>query len=217
VGGGIVGLAVAQGLEHAGWRVRIVESSRVRCEEISVQLKGRVLHGDGSDIDLLESEGVSDDPVLVAVTSNDEKNLLVSLLAKQLGVRRIVTRADHHANERLFERVGIDSVRSARGAAVHAVLRAIGITRSELLAEVEHGDAEVLELTLPDALPPTPLSRLKSDVFAIIGAILREGRVVIPRGADSVQGKDRILVFCTKSEEEEVREFFLRRILRLET
>ncbi|MGE0192308.1 MAG: Trk system potassium transporter TrkA [Planctomycetota bacterium] len=208
IGGGTVGLGVALGLEEAGWRVKVIESDRVRCEIVSTRLKGLVLHGDGADLDLLESERVGDAPVLVAVTSNDEKNLLVSLLARSLGVRRVVTRADSPSNERLFERVGIDVVRSARGAAVNRVLSGIGVARAELLAELEHGDAEVIELVVPADLPAIPLTRMKAGLFGIIGAILRRARVIIPRGSDSVEGGDRLLVFCMKSEESSVREFF---------
>jgi trk system potassium uptake protein TrkA len=215
VGGGNVGLTVAQGLERAGWSVKVIERERARCDEIAPLLKGLVLHGDGTDVDLLEAERVGDDAVVVAVTSNDEKNLLVSLLAKSLGVRRIVTRADNPDNERLFEKVGVDVVRSARGAAVQSVLRGFGQARQELLAELEHGDAEVIELTLPEDLPPVPLARMKYDVFAIIGAILRGGKVIIPRGTDAVEGRDRILVFCRRAEEEKVREFFLNGIRRI--
>lgn len=209
VGGGTVGMAVATGLENAGWSVKVIEMDRKRCEEIAPSLKGLVLHGDGTDLDLLESERIGEAPVLVAVTSNDEKNLLVSLLAKSLGVQRIVTRADHLSNERLFEKVGIDVVRSARGAAVRSVLSLVDATGSEMLAELEHGDAEVLELVLPDDLPPVRLMDMKSGLFGIIGAILRDGRVIIPRGPDFVQGGDHLLVFCMRNEEESVRAFFL--------
>ncbi len=209
VGGGTVGVSVAQGLEAAGWSVRVIESKRARCEEIATSLEGLVLHGDGADLDLLEAERIGERPVLVAVTSNDEKNLLVSLLAKSLGVERIVTRADHLSNERLFEQVGIDVVRSARGAAVRSVLRQVDLGRAELLAELEHGDAEVLELVLPDDLPPVSLTRMKSGLFGIIGAILRKGQVIIPRGTDHVEGGDHLLVFCMNDVEEDVREFFL--------
>lgn len=209
VGGGTVGVAVATGLEEAGWRVKLIETDRRRCEEIASTLRGLVLHGDGSDLDLLQAERVGEVPVLVAVTSNDEKNLLVSLLAKSLGVDRIVTRADHLSNERLFEKVGIDVVRSARGAAVRSVLRMVDVTRSELLAELEHGEAEVLELVLPEDLEPVPLARMKAGLLGIIGAILRGSRVIIPSGRDQVQGGDHLLVFCMRSEEESVRHFFL--------
>jgi len=209
VGGGSVGLAVALGLEEQGWSVRLIEASRPRCEEISPLVRGLVLHGDGTDLDLLESERVGDDPVLVAVTSNDEKNLLVSLLAKHLGVARILTRADLQPNERIFEKVGIDVVLSARGAAIRSVLDGVGHSKADLLAELEHGDAGVIEIEVPPDHPSTALADMKSDIFAIIGAILRRGKVVIPRGSDSIEPSDRLLVFCRREHEIEVRDFFL--------
>lgn len=216
VGGGTVGLAIAVGLEEAGWRVKMIEADRARCQELARSLRsGLVLHGDGTDLDLLQAEGIADAPVLVAVTSNDEKNLLVSLLAKSLGVDRIVTRADLLSNERLFEKVGIDVVRSSRGAAVRSVLRTVGASRSELLAELEHGDAEVIELTLPADLKPVPLARMKAGLLGIIGAIVRGGDVLVPSGRDAVQGGDHLLVFCMRTQEAAVRDFFLTQVAAL--
>jgi len=210
IGGGVVGLHVARDLEGAGWQVRVIESDPVRCRQISPLMKSMVLNGDGGDFSLLEEERIADDSVLIAVTSNDEKNLLVSLIAKQLGVPRIVTRADLPQNEKLFERVGVDVVRSARGAAIQSVVRGVMHGQSELLAELEHGDAMVLELKLPEGFPPTSLIELRAPVFAIVGGILRERKVIVPRGKDAVQGEDRLLVFCTREDEAKVRDFFLR-------
>jgi trk system potassium uptake protein TrkA len=215
VGGGTVGIAVATGLEDAGWRIKVIEADRERCEEIAGTLEGLVLHGDGSDLDLLQSERIGDVPMLVAVTSNDEKNLLISLLAKSLGVGRILTRADNLANERLFEQVGIDVVRSSRGAAVRTVIRTVDAAGAELLAELEHGDAEVLELVLPDDLPRVQLMNMKSGLLGIIGAIVRDGRVIVPAGRDHVKGGDHILVFCMSEQEADVRDFFLNRLREL--
>jgi trk system potassium uptake protein TrkA len=214
VGGGEVGLAVALGLEDLGWDVKVIEVKPERCEEIARVLNSLVLQGDGADLDLLQAERVAEDSVLVAVTSNDERNLLVSLIAKHLGVPRIITRADNPANERLFEKVGIDVVRSAQGAAIQSVLRSVVASRAELLAELEHGDAMVIEREIPPELPPTPLMELKAPEFTIIGAILRGGKVIIPKGKDTLEGRDRILVFCTREHEEEARDFFARRLLR---
>ncbi len=208
VGGGDVGLAVALGLEDLGWEVKVIEPRPERCEEISRVLNSLVLCGDGANLELLEAERVAEDSVLVAVTSNDEKNLLVSLLAKQLGVPRIVTRADIPANERLFEKVGIDVVRSSSGAAVQSVLRNVIATKTEFIAELEHGDSVVLEFDLPEDIAPVRLQDLEIPEFAIVGSILREGRVLVPKGQDSLQGRDRILVFSTAENEAAVREFF---------
>jgi trk system potassium uptake protein TrkA len=210
VGGGAVGETLAAGLEEAGgFELKLIESDRRRCEEVASTLRSTlVLHGDGTDLELLESERVDRSRVLVAVTSSDEKNLLVSLLGKQLGILRIVTRADKPANERLFERVGIDVVRSARGSAIHAVVNQVIAGRSELRAEVEHGDARVIEMTIPTGVPPTRLKDLHAPVFAIVGAILRDKKTLIPRGDDVIQGGDRVLLFCDRTSEAAAREFF---------
>jgi trk system potassium uptake protein TrkA len=210
VGGGDVGQMVAAGLEEeGGYRIKLIENDRERCDQLARALRTTlVLCGDGTDLDLLESERVDASRVLVAVTNLDEKNLLVSLLGKQLGIPRIVTRADSTAHERLFERVGIDVTLSARGTAVAAVVNQVVGGRSELLAEVEHGDAMVMETTVPSGVPPTRLKDLRAPVFAIIGAILRGRKTIIPRGDDVIQGGDHLLVFSDRASEGAVRDFF---------
>jgi len=209
VGAGTVGFTLTRGLEEAGWQVKLIESNRARCEEVAVHLNSLVLHGDGADIDLLEQERIGESPVLIATTDNDEKNLLVSLLAKQLGVRRTVTRADRLANERMFEKVGIDVVRSARGAAIRTVVRSIDQRRSEIRAELEHGDACVIELKLPSYFPTILLRDLNPPMFSRIGSILRGRRVIVPGGNDVLQAEDQVLIFCSREDEEAARDFLL--------
>lgn len=209
VGGGTVGVAVVRGLEEAGWEVKLVESDKERCEQIAAGVQSMVLYGDGADIDLLEQERIGESSVLVATTNNDEKNLLVSLLAKQLGVKRIVTRADRLSNERLFEKVGIDVVRSARGAAIRSVVRTIDQSHSEIRAELEHGDACVIELKLPSDFPEIRLRDLRPPTFSRVGAVVRDRRVVVPGGNDVLRGGDEVLIFCTRDDEEHTREFYL--------
>lgn len=209
VGAGTVGLAVVRGLEEAGFRVKVIEVDKERCEEVAATVDSLVLHGDGADLDLLEQEAVGDCSVLVAVANNDEKNLLVSLLAKQLGVKRTVTRASRLANEIMFERVGIDVVRSAKGAAIRSVVRSVEPSNIEIRAELEHGDACVIELELPAAFDDVVLSDLKPPTFARVGSILRKRRVIVPSGQDRLRAGDQVLIFCTRADEAETREFFL--------
>lgn len=209
VGAGNVGVAVVRGLEEARWQVKVIESQKKRCEEVAVQLDSLVLNGDGADIHLLEQEGIGDSSVLIATTDNDEKNLLVSLLAKQLGVKRIVTRADRMANERMFEKVGIDVVRSARGAAIRSVIRSIDHLHSEIRAELEHGDACIIELKIPESYSSTYLREMQPPTFARVGSIMRGRSVIVPGGNDLLCGGDQVLIFCTREDEEQTREFFL--------
>ena len=89
---------------------------------------------------------------IVAVTDSDEKNLLASLLGRQLGIPKVITRVTSAANRRVFERVGIDVPLSARGAAMEAVLHMIRHKEVDLLATMGGGHGEVLEITLPEGL-----------------------------------------------------------------
>ena len=209
VGGGDVGLRVALGLERSGWEIKLFESNLQRCAELAERIQGLVLHGDGSDMDLLEEEAVGRAPVLVAVTNNDEKNLLVSLLGRHLGVDRIITRADRLANEKMFEKVGIDVVRSARGAAIRQVIRELIEVDTEIVAELEHGDHEVIELELPDDYPETPVRQFRSGLFTIIGAIVRANKVVIPNGDTTIRAGDHLFIFTSCADAADARNLFL--------
>ena len=100
---------LARTLEEAGILVKIIEKDEERCVFLADNLgKSLVLHGDGTDMDLLEEESVGDADVSICITNNDEKNLLCSLLIKQLGSHRIITRVSNAPTAQLFERVGID-------------------------------------------------------------------------------------------------------------
>lgn len=200
IGGGDVGFRLAQGLDQAdGVRLIVIERERERGELLAASLRNAlILRGDGTDLELLESEEIGRSDVLVSVIDNDERNLLASLLGHQLGVRKVITRVSKPSNHHLFERVGIDVALSARGAAVASVIHGIDGGRASLLAVLEEGQARVLELAVPDEFPPTAVRDLKLPPDSIIGSVLREGNVVVPRGDDHVRGGDLLLVCCTE-------------------
>ena len=213
VGGGDVGLRLAERLERDrhGIRVTLIERDRARGELIAGRLRHTlVLNGDGTDLELLESEDVGHSDVLVGVIDNDERNLLASLLARQLGVGRIITRVSNRANLRLFERVGIDIAISARGAAVASILHQIRGDPTRLLAVVEEGAGRILELEVPAGYPRRALRDLAPPVNSIIGAIVRGSQAFVPRGNDHVEPQDRLLVFTTYAAADQVRDYFTR-------
>ena len=209
VGGGAVGLRVALGLERDGWEVKLIESCLDRCEKIAHRLKGLVLHGDGSDMELLQEEQIEDYPVLLSVTATDEKNLLISLIAKQLGVKRTITRADRLSNEKMFERVGIDVVRSARGAAIRKVVREAIDRDSEIRGELEHGDMHVIEIELPDTTVERPVADYEAAVFCILGAIIRDEKVIFPKLDSTIRAKDHLFIFTSRKDEKAAHDLFM--------
>ncbi|MGV3516532.1 Trk system potassium transporter TrkA [Luteitalea sp.] len=212
IGGGDVGLQLARRLEAMPTcDLRILERDPARGALLAAELtRTLVLNGDGTDLEFLESEHVGGSDVLVSVIDNDERNLLASLLGRQLGVPKIITRVSRPSNLRLFERVGIDVAISARGAAVASILDQIAGGTTSLLAVVEHGEARVFELTLGPTFEPRQLKDIGTAEDAIIAAILHANHAVVPRGEDRIGPGDRILVFATREAADRVRQYFLR-------
>jgi trk system potassium uptake protein TrkA len=211
VGGGDVGLQVAERLERnaAPLDVRIIERDEARGALLASRLKHTlVLRGDGTDLELLESEDVGRSDVLLSVIDNDERNLLASLLGRQLGVRRVITRVSKRANLRLFELVGIDVAISARGAAVASVLHQIAGGPTRLLAVIEQGAGRILELDVPAAYRARALRDLAAPRNSIIGAVVRDGRAFVPRGDNRIEPGDRLIVFTTYEAADQVRDYF---------
>ena len=210
IGGGDVGFRLAQRLDVDGSvELRILEKDRRRGEQLAASLKrALVLNGDGTDLELLEAEEIGRSDVLVSVIDNDERNLLASLLARQLGVRKIITRVSRPANLRLFELVGIDVALSARAAAVTSVIHQIQGGRANLLAVLEEGQATVVELIVPPDYRPRALQDLNAPPQSIVGAIVRRDQVIIPRGQDQIRPQDRLLVFTTSESAAAIRNFF---------
>ena len=210
VGGGDVGLRLAQQLESApGIQLYVVEHDRARGEMLAATLgNALILEGDGTNLGLLESEEIGRSDVLVSVIDNDERNLLACLIGRQLGVGSVITRVSTPANLRLFERVGIDVALSARGAAVASVIHQIDGGRSSPLAVLEEGQAKVLELTVPTGFPATALRDLGVPGGAIIGSIVRDGQVIVPRGEDHIEPGDHLLVCATGGSAEKIRGLF---------
>jgi trk system potassium uptake protein TrkA len=210
IGGGDVGLRLAERLDGASdVDVVIIERDLARGELLASRLRRvLVLNGDGTDLELLEAEDIGRSDVLVCVIDNDERNLLASLLGRQLGARRVITRVSRLANLRLFERVGIDVALSARGAAVASVLHQIQGGTTRLLAVIEQGAGRILELDVPAGYAPRSLRDLEPPRNSIIGAIVRGGRALVPRGIDRVEPGDRLIIFTTHAAADRVRDYF---------
>ncbi len=204
VGGGNVGFMVAEALAYDRANITIIEADEGRCEKLAQWLPhALVLKGDGTDIELLQQERVEDADVMVAVTDDDGSNLLVSLLAKQLGIPKVVTRVGRARNRRLFSRVGIDAPLTPRTAAVQEVLNWLRVDRVDHIASIED-HAEVMEVTFPADAVGGPLASLGAPADMLIGAIDRDTNVIIPRGSTEVKPGDHLLVVTTSDNVEDV-------------
>ncbi|HZI19377.1 MAG TPA: Trk system potassium transporter TrkA [Pyrinomonadaceae bacterium] len=210
IGGGTVGLTLAKLLlQREKLSLKLVEISPRRCERLAAELPSAlILNGDGTDLELFEAEQLHRSDVLVSVTTNDEKNLLATLLARQMQVPKIITRVDKPRNLRLFESVGIDVPLNMRFTAVETVLNSLLRTDVQLRATVEHGKADVLEVVVPEGFVKTTLREMPTIEGAVVGAIVRRNSVIVPHGEDVVKPGDRLFVFSTDEAADKVRNYF---------
>jgi trk system potassium uptake protein len=209
VGGGNVGYMVAADLIKHRVEATIIDHKPERCAWLAEQLPGAlVLEGDGTDLELLESEGLDSIDVMVAVTENDEKNLLVSLLAKQMNVPKVITRVNRAENRRLFEHVGIDIPLTPRAAAVRDVIDWIAPDNVDHLKLMED-QMELLEFELPKDFRETSFDHLRLPRGAVAVALERGTKVYLRAPQIAIVPGDKLLVLTDRTAAQTVLESVL--------
>lgn len=209
IGGGSVGLMLAQNLEKINIKTKIIEMDYKRCEYLTEHLKkSLVLYGDGTNIELLEQEDFGDSDVVISVTNNDEKNLLCSLLTKQIGAKKVITRVSKSANIRLFEKVGIDVAISPKDASITEIRKNLIETDVDILATVEGGQGRIIEAIVPQKFNLVTLMDLKLPEKAVIAIIQRGLSVIIPNGMTKLNEGDSLLIFTREESSQKIIDFF---------
>lgn len=209
IGGGNVGFMLAQSLEDMKIKTKVVETDYNRCEFLSQELKKTlVINGDGTNLKLLDEEEIGNCDVAISVTDKDERNLLCSLLAKQLGVKRVISRVSKVVNIPLFEKVGIDIAVSPKTSAINEVRNDIAETNVDILATVEQGEAEVLEIALHEEFNNRVIKELRFPAPAIVGIIQRRANVIIPMGDTQLKTHDILIIFTKAESAQKIKDYF---------
>ena len=209
-GGGRIGLRLALALEEDGISVKVVEKDAERAQYVASRLrKGLVLHDEGVSRDFLLQERVDRTGAFVAATGDDRANLLAAMYAKQLGARRTVSVISRSEFAPLSEALGVDISISPRLITAGAILRFV--RRGEVIAvDVLESGAEMIELRVPDGcrVAGRPLSEVGFPEGAIVGAVLRNGEVIIPTGRETLRSGDDAVIFTVESAVEKVERLF---------
>ncbi len=200
LGGGKVGRHVARELENdKGLSIKLIESNQSKSEFVAEQLRRTlVIQGDGTDVDLLASEGIIDQDAFISVTDDEESNIITSLLARHLGVRRTVTLVQRATYIPLMSSIGLDATVDKSIITANAIARFIHRAEVVSVARLRGVDAEAIELVARSgsAITRKPLQKLKFPEGAIIGAVNRGGDVFVPVGNTVIQPKDKVVVFA---------------------
>ncbi|MFJ1300563.1 Trk system potassium transporter TrkA [Pseudomonadota bacterium AL_CKDN230030165-1A_HGKHYDSX7] len=201
-GGGNIGLRLARQLAEEGYSVRIIERSAQRCEFLAAELPSNVLvlHGSGTDEALLESENIEDMDTWLALTSDDEDNIMSSLLAKRMGARKVIALINRAAYGELMQGSHIDIAVSPSQATMSELLR--HVRRGDVVAvhRLRQGVAEALEaIAHGDKNTSRVVGRKVGEIRlpkgASIGAMVRGDEIILPDGDTLIESDDHVIVF----------------------
>jgi len=197
MGGGLVAHDVAETIGQAA-HIKIIEQDLARAERLADSLPhALVLHGDGTDLDLLRAEGLDAMDSFVATTGDDENNIIATLLARQHNVPRPIVLVNKVAYLPIVPTIGLNAVISPQMLTVNAVLRFIQHRQVAAIASLPGIEGQLIEYIAGRGSRVTQkaLKDLRFPRGAVIGAVLREGQLVIPRGDTRVNAGDRAVVF----------------------
>jgi len=213
LGGGNIGLFLAQQLEaeHPNASVKVVELSKERAEFAAKSLNRTVvLNGDVLDPEILHEASVASAETVVALTNDDETNILAALLAKRYGARRVMTLINKNTYNALTAPLGIDVVISPRSITVSNILQHVRRGRIHAVHSLHEGFGELIEADALETSPLVgrPLKDVKLPTGVLLGAVVRDGTVISPRGTTVVQAGDRVILFAAADAVKKVEKMF---------
>jgi len=198
VGGGKVGAYLATLLSGRGEEVTVIESSREEFPRLMRTLSpGSLVAGSGTDPEVLEKAGIRQADVVAAVTGSDETNLVVAGLSRfEFGVRRIIARVNHPANAWMFvPRMGVDVALNQAEILAHLVLEELSVGEMMTLLKLRKGEYSLVEEKVHGRSPAVgkTIAMLKLPDECVITAIIRKGKLIIPRGDLVLHAEDEVL------------------------
>jgi len=209
-GAGPIGLELARRLEARGGRTVLIESDEILAQEASEQLKDvLVVKGRATDQALLEEEDIDRVSTFVAVTPDHETNLVGGLLAKRLGAGRAVVLVDNPALVDLVNQIGIDAIISPRVLVIGLALQHIRGGRVRTVAQLLEDRIEIVEAEIGkrSLLAKGTLSEVKLPRGALVAALKRGDRLLVPRGGDRAEPGDRVLLISTAENASKLADF----------
>lgn len=199
IGGGRTGFYLARKLSEYGSLVKLIESDRKRCTFLSNNLKNvMVLNGSGTDMRLLDEEDLDEMDAVIAATGIDEENLLIALTAKNHGIKDVISKVSHENYDDQDYDLGIDMVLNPMDISATTILRILSGSKRVLSSVLLQGQAELLEIYVDSNMKMLnhKLKDLDLPDYAIIAAINRGTKTIIPTGEDEIKPGDHLIIVC---------------------
>ncbi len=206
IGGGKASYYLARMLLEQHVDVKIIEEDKRRCNELSALLpEATIIHGDGTDEELLREEGLASTDAFVPLTGLDEENILLTLYAKQIPGIKTVTKVNRITFNDVIDGLQLGSVIYPKYITAEAIIAYVRARQNSIGSNVEtlyhmfDNRAEAIEFHVEKDAPVIgiPLARLRKKDHLLIACIGRNGRIIFPRGQDSIQSGDHVIIVTT--------------------
>jgi len=209
VGGGKVGYYLTKSLLEEGHEVLVIEKDPRKCAALTDELGTNVLQGDGCEAAVMAEAGMSRANVVIAVTGDDEDNLVVCQVAKhKFNVPRTIARINNPKNERIFRKLGIDVTVSSTELILSQIEQVIPAQSLVHLLTLRSVEVSFIELEVPSDSPALgrPLRELGIPDDCILPLVIREGKeAIIPYGNTMLQPGDQVIAVTSEASEETIR------------
>ena len=208
VGGGRISLYLINLLERLGISCKVVEKNEVRCRELAEHFPhSLIIHGDGTDPELLAEERMESSDAFIALTDRDEDNLIISLCAHQAGLHKVIAKSNRQNYAAIARSAGVESIVSPKITTAHQILRLVrGIKNSKgnamtALYRIAEGRAEAMEFQVSASTRNlgTPLKDLQLKKGVLIAVVVRRGQVIIPNGFTALEERDTVIIVAQGS------------------
>lgn len=206
VGGGMISHYLTTALLDMKINVKVIEKDKNRCDELSEDLPdATIINGDGTDRSLLLEEGLSGAEAFVALTNLDEENVFLALFAKTVSEAKLVAKVNRLAFDDVIDSLDIGSVIYPKYITADYILQYVRAMQNSIGSNVEtlyhilDNRAEALEFAIRDTSPVVgiPLAELNLKKNLLVGSLNRNGKVKIPRGNDTIQVGDTVIIVTT--------------------
>jgi trk system potassium uptake protein TrkA len=212
-GGGNIGEFLVRQIEqeHRNVNLKIVEFDKGRAEKVARSLKRSVvLQGSVLDNDVLDEANVAAAETVIAVTNDDETNILASLLAKRKGSKRVITLVNNESYMPLIPELGIDVLVGPRAITVSSILHHVRRGRIHSAHSLREGFGELIEADAVETSGLVGRAIQDADIpeGVIVGAVVRDGKVIVPRGSTIIETDDRVVLFARPAAVRQVEKMF---------
>jgi len=212
VGAGKVGLSCARSLSHMGHEVILIEQRRTRYNLLQPELEERLLFGDGTEIVVLEKAGIARADMVVAVTGDDEDNVVIAQIAR-IGykVPKVVARVNNPRNQATFDVLGIDATACAVTLMMSRILHELPAHKFVPLLSMRTENVELVELEVSEESPFAyrAIADISPPDGVLLTAILRDGKALLARGREVIMPNDYVLCLLEPGKEKELIRIFL--------